>query len=113
MRTLVAVIAAAAVALTVAAAGSTQTGKPSLDLLKRQPLIVLGQHFASRERVRLELSTDDNLVRRARTSTTGSFVVTFGETTLTRCDVIRVVATGSTGDRATLKELPAPACSPG
>jgi hypothetical protein len=106
MRLAAALLAAAALAGTAGATG------PSLQLAARDPLTVSGAGFAPRDRVTLDLS---GVVRRhARTTATrtGTFSIDFGLAT-SRCDLIRVVAVGSSGGRAVLKRLPGPACSSG
>lgn len=109
-----ALAAAAVLAAALAAAqgvDATQSGA-TLRLLTRAPLAVRGYGFAARERVRLDLRGDAVAQRRTTTTATGTFVVRFSDVTLTRCDTVRLVAIGASGDRATLKLLPAPACLP-
>jgi hypothetical protein len=48
--------------------------------------------------------------RPVRASRAGRFVVIFAGATVGRCDLVRVIATGGRGSRATLKILPPPAC---
>jgi hypothetical protein len=113
MRTLVFIAVAAAVAATaVSAGGVTERPGESLRLVSLQPLRVQGQHFVPGERVRVELSGIARKRVRVVTTGTGSFRVRFHGVAATRCDVIRVVAIGSSGSRARFKYLPAPACLP-
>jgi hypothetical protein len=93
-----------------AAASAGSTGKASLRLASYQPLTVHGQRFVARERVRLEVFGVARVTRRVVASRTGAFAVRFADVRVTRCDLVRVVATGGSGSRAALKFLPAPAC---
>lgn len=107
-------IVAVAFAIGVAGIGnaSGKAAKPSLRLMTRQPLVVQGQHFGSRERVRVRVSGDASASRSVRATEAGSFGVRFADIAVDRCSVIRVVAIGGSGRQATLKTLPSPACNP-
>jgi hypothetical protein len=83
--------------------------KPTLQLVRPAPLQVRGRGFEPGELVRLKLN--DQRATRAKASAGGSFVASFG-LSVSRCDAIRIVASGSSGSRAVLKVLPAPACNP-
>lgn len=109
----VVVLATAVAVIAAATAASAPFGSATLRLVRIKPLTVAGQHFAPRERIRVVLSGDRSAVRRTKANPSGAFTVTFGDTGLTRCDTYRVVATGARGNSATLKHLPALACSPG
>lgn len=113
VRTLAFIAFAAAVAGAALNAGAVaERPGESLRLLSLQPLRIQGQHFAAREHVRVDLSGSARKRVRVVTTGTGSFTVRFHGIVATRCDVIRVVAIGSSGSRARLKYLPAPACLP-
>lgn len=68
-------------------------------------MTVRGDHFRPRERVRLEARADKI---RATADRHGVFIATIPGAT--RCDVTRILATGSGGSRAVLKLLPPRAC---
>ena len=70
-----------------------------------------GLNFQAGERVRVILSAQDVLVRRAKASAAGSFVVSFGQVSIGRCEAFGVRAVGDRDSRAVLK-LPQPACLP-
>jgi hypothetical protein len=103
----------AAIALSAAppafAATSDRDGA-TLRLRDRAPLVVAGSGFLRGERVRIVLSGETAARGIVRAGRAGAFVVTFADTTVHRCDLVRVVATGGRGSRATLKVLPPPAC---
>jgi hypothetical protein len=108
-----ALVAAAGLALAgTSAAKIDRSAKASLRLASLSPLAVRGAGFAPRERVRVDLSGAVTARRRIVAGPTGAFAVRFDGVVLTRCDLVRVVATGSRGSRATLKLLPSPACLP-
>jgi hypothetical protein len=103
------------VVLAVGVGASTAGGtaqKASLRITDRDPLTLRGEGFQSRERVSIALSAPVQRRKMTRASATGSLRVTFLEISATRCDSVRAVAVGGAGSRATLKLLPAPACSP-
>jgi hypothetical protein len=106
----------AAIALTGAlvptGAAAAQDDAPTLRLRDRSPVAVTGVGFERGERVRVTLLRETNARKIVRASRAGAFVVTFASTTVTRCDVVRVIATGGRGSRAALKILPPPACIP-
>lgn len=83
--------------------------KASLQLMRSAPLQVRGRGFEPGEVVRLKVN--DRRATRAKASSRGFFVASFG-LGVSRCDAVRVVAAGSSGSRAVLKLLPAPACNP-
>jgi hypothetical protein len=86
--------------------------KASLRIVDRDPLTLRGDNFKARERVRINLSAPLSERRVTRASATGSFRATFLEISAARCDSVRAVAVGGAGSQATVKILPAPACSP-
>lgn len=101
--------AAGTLALALATgAGATPSSPPKLRLVDMSPLKVAGTRFRPVERIRVTLTRDGaRTVRRATTTTRGTFLVSFG--TLTRFDpcndLFTVVAVGGRGDRAELKYL--------
>jgi hypothetical protein len=111
MRVLGVALAAATLAL-FAGMSSTAApaGKASLQLLTLQPLTVRGQGFAARERVRIEVYGVARATRRLTATRFGTFRTRFDGVTATRCDMVRLVAVGGAGSRASTKMLPAPAC---
>jgi hypothetical protein len=109
MRTLLAVGVAAL--LTAGTAGAAQS-KPALRLAKLQPLTVEGRNFRAREHVKVQVLAPTTAVRKAVANMSGSFVVKFPDIPATRCDMVRVVATGAGNRRVVLKMLPSPACAP-
>jgi hypothetical protein len=100
---------AAAVLAGLGSAGTTQTAR--LRLVTTSPLTVAGTGFQSRERTRVNATSEfaTETVRVIATRT-GTFRVTFAELAAGRCDLVRVVATGRAGSTVVLKRLPAPAC---
>jgi hypothetical protein len=102
-----------AAALTVGGTTGAQSNtRASLRLVSLDPVAVHGAGFASRERVRVDLSGAASERRRTFAARNGSLSVRFAGVHATRCDVIRVVAVGSRGSRTVLKYLPSPACLP-
>ena len=83
---------------------------PSIALTARAPLTVRGLRFHAGERVRVTVSGTGTVSRWTRATRSGTFAVRFDGVTVTRCELIRVVAVGGSGSRAGLKTLPAPAC---
>jgi hypothetical protein len=81
--------------------------KPSLRVTGSAPLEVRGNHFRSRESVRL---TAGKRSLRTKANGNGYFVVTIPGSN--RCNTVRVLATGSAGSYAVVKLLPSPACMP-
>jgi len=66
-------------------------------------------HFKSLERTTVTLN--GRWVRRTQTNREGSFVLTFENVTIGRCDGYRVTAIGSKGTKVVLHP-PAPMCAP-
>jgi hypothetical protein len=112
MRRLVVYVAVILTGAALFTAPARAADDPTLRLRDRSPLVVGGAGFERGERVRMTLYGDENARRSVRASRRGTFVITFAGTTFTRCDVVRVVATGGAGSRAVLKMLPPPACMP-
>jgi hypothetical protein len=109
VRVVVAIVAATAL---VVAAGATAglDGRPSLGLLTMHPLTLQGSNFDARERVLVQAIGKAGASRRIVATRSGTFVVRFDSVRASRCELIRAVAIGAGGSRATLKYLPAPAC---
>ncbi len=105
-------VAIGAAILTLAAFGAGSAPKPSLRIQRMAPLQVSGAHFRSHEHVRVTAVIGETKnVNRLRASGRGAFRTTF-PIGAGRCNSVRVVAISSSGSRATLKRLPAPACMP-
>jgi hypothetical protein len=95
-------------ALALATPAASAPG-PALKLRSLQPFSVRGLHFKSLERVTVTLN--GRWVRRVRTSSYGSFAVTFKDVMIGRCDGYRVKALGSKGTIVVLHPPP-PMCAP-
>jgi len=112
MRTaaLLGICATAAVVVlgfTVLGGSPARTGRPALHVVRNAPLTVRGEHFRSREQVRV---TTAKKVTRTKADGRGTFVVTIRG--VSRCDMVRVLARGSAGSYAIVKLLPSPMCLP-
>jgi hypothetical protein len=104
-RALVLLLATGALTTGAAAASPTTRSavKPALKLTRNSPLQVQGVHFKIRQRVRVTASNGkDTLVRFARTTRRGTFLVDFGAFATDGCSPISLKAVGTRGDRATL-----------
>jgi hypothetical protein len=108
----VSVIALIAVSSIAVASASGTSQKQSLRVIDRDPLALRGEGFKPRERVRVTISAPVVERKLTRATRSGTFRVTFLEVSTTRCDMVRAVAVGGMGSRATVKYLPAPACAP-
>ena len=104
------VLAVLALAAALASAAAAAPPKPHLRASSGQPLVVFGSHFRAHERVKLVVHAARVLTFHAR-ARHGSFTVHAGVVPAPRCIVVRIVATGSRGSRATLR-LPRPECPP-
>jgi hypothetical protein len=115
-RLLVTVVCVLTVALP--AAGAVSRPKPTITFVTTTPLVVKGQHFKAREKVRLVLwASGSSSSRTTRASLNGAFTTSFGEVDIVvdRCGgELFVVATGGAGSRAMLGlqplKLPQPDC---
>jgi hypothetical protein len=95
----------------VGLARTAQTAR--LRLVTLNPLTVAATGFHSRERERVTAtSAGATQTVRVIATRTGSFRVTFGELTPSRCDLVRVVAVSRAGTTVVLKRLPLVACMP-
>jgi hypothetical protein len=110
MRTLAVIGAVSLVLAASAAGGSEARGKPTLKLVSGTALTLRGAHFATRERVRVTVTTDRRLTKRVTASGSGAFVVRF-DLVYDRCSGLFALATGTEGSRATLK-MPQLGCPP-
>jgi hypothetical protein len=95
------------VASVAAASASAVARAPSLKIERATPLVVRGLGFHAREIVTVTTSIGH---LRVRTTATGGFVASF-RTGTDRCSGGRIVALGTTGDRAVLR-LPQLMCAP-
>ena len=112
MRALILVgacVAAAALifGFTTFGGGSAEAARPTLRVVKSVPLEVRGEHFRSGEKVRV---TAGKRAVSTRANGDGYFVITIRGAD--RCDITRVLARGSAGSYAVVKQLPAPMCAP-
>ena len=98
--------------IVVSSAGGTSQKQTALRVVDRDPLTLRGEGFRTRERVRVTLSAPVAERKLVRATALGTFRTTFPQVSSTRCDMVRAVAVGGQGSRATLKLLPAPACAP-
>ena len=85
----------------------TKAAKPTLRIVKSAPTKVRGEHFRPREPVRI---TAGKRALRTTASGNGYFMVTIPGSS--RCDSSRVLARGSAGSHAVVKQLPSPECLP-
>jgi hypothetical protein len=110
MRTLT--VFAAVVAGGVFGVCTASANAPALLTLQaRDPVTIRGVGFRPAERVRISLAQRGAL-KVVRAGRGGSFLVVFPSGGTSRCDLVRIVALGGSGSRATLKVLPSPACLP-
>jgi hypothetical protein len=84
-----------------------KAAKPTLRIVKSAPTKIRGEHFRAREAVRV---TAGKRALRTKASGDGTFVVTIPGAS--RCDSTRVLARGSAGSYAVVKQLPSPECLP-
>jgi len=90
---------------------SAQVRQPTLSLVSRSPLTVRGAEFRARERVHVVFyAGEQTKVVFVRATPTGTFVAS-ADVPFTRCNGVRIVATGLLGSRAAVR-LPQPACMP-
>jgi hypothetical protein len=92
---------------TVFSGAPAKAAKPSLRVVQSAPTKVRGDHFRSRETVRV---TAGKRTISTKANGSGYFVITIPASS--RCDITRVVARGTTGSYAIVKVLPAPGCLP-
>jgi hypothetical protein len=96
------------------AAGRPAEAGPTVRLAHRAPALVRGAHFAAHERVRVVLTVGERTprIRHRRTGAYGRFSARFADVVVDRCAGVTIVATGASGDRATLRRGPPPQCPP-
>lgn len=87
--------------------GSAKAAKPTLRILKSMPVKVRGENFRSGETVHV---TAGKRALSTRANGDGYFVITIRGAD--RCDSTRILARGSAGSYAVVKQLPAPMCLP-
>lgn len=92
---------------TVFGGGSAKAAKPSLRIVQSTPVKIRGEHFRAGESVRV---TAGKRAVRTKADGNGYFVITIPGSS--RCDSTRVLARGSAGSYAVVKQLPSPACLP-
>jgi hypothetical protein len=114
-----AAIGLAVAALTGALGGAGSAGDrpatagPTVWLTQSTPAIVRGARFKAHERVRVVLTAAGrSRIRRPRTGAYGRFSAKFANVAVDRCSGLEIVATGASGDSATLKRGPGPQCPP-
>lgn len=106
LTVLILILAAALPALAAA-----QVRRPTLSLTSRSPLTVRGAQFRSHEAVHVVFySGEQTKVVFVRATRTGTFVAS-ADVPATRCNGVRIVATGVLGSRAAVR-LPLPMCMP-
>jgi L-asparaginase II len=84
-----------------------KAAKPTLRIVMSAPTEVRGEHFRPREVVRV---TAGKRALRTTANGNGYFIVTIPGSG--RCDSTRVLARGSAGSYAVVKQLPSPECLP-
>ncbi len=104
-------LAAAVTALTLAPAGGAgSAAQPSLRVVKRTPLTVVGSNFNAAEKVVLTVAWQGTHRLKRIATAAGTFRATFTDVGVSRCDRLTGRAAGSKGSNATVKLLPAPGC---
>ena len=102
-------VAAVALVLgfTLFGGNSAQAAKPSLRIVQSAPTKVRGEHFRGGENIRV---TAGKRAVTTKANGNGYFVITIPGSD--RCNSGRILARGSAGSYAVVKQLPAPACMP-
>jgi hypothetical protein len=85
--------------------GAKAPAKPSLQVINQAPMTIEGHGFRSRESVRVSAAGRQ---WRSRTGARGSFTLTLRGAN--HCKIVRILAVGSNGSRASLRIVPA--CAP-
>ena len=101
----------ASVAALAAGDAATASTNATLSLVGRRPVVLEGRYFHPRERVRVTLQMGTTRIKDVRTGNSGSFTVTFANTSLPHCGGVFARARDSQGRTASLK-IPLPACQP-
>jgi hypothetical protein len=92
---------------TVFGGSEAKAAKPSLRIVQSAPIKVRGEHFRANENVRV---SNGKQTVRTKANGNGYFVITIPGSS--RCDSTRVLARGSAGSYAVVKQLPSPQCLP-
>ena len=92
------------------AISTAAVSRPSLVVVKRQPLTVQGRHLKPHAHVRVTLTSSGQTTRRVTVGRSGRFTVTFTQT-LDRCTQWTVRVTQS-GRAAVIVRGPNPQCTP-
>jgi hypothetical protein len=102
-------VAAVALVLgfTAFSGSDARAAKPALRIVQKAPTKVRGEHFRAREAVRV---TAGKRSVSTKANGDGYFVITIPGSG--RCDSSRVLARGSAGSYAVVKQLPSPQCLP-
>jgi hypothetical protein len=114
MRIALIVVTALMLAVSGSAMSTPDASKPTratLGLADTAPLKLRGRGFHARERVRVSVSAERRATKRVVATAAGSFVVTFADISVDRCNGLVAVAVGRRGSRATYKQ-PQPLCPP-
>jgi hypothetical protein len=82
--------------------GSEAAAKPSLQVLRQAPMTIQGHGFRSQESVRVSAAGRQ---WHPKAGARGSFVLTLRGAN--HCKIVRIVAVGSNGSRASLRIVPA------
>lgn len=102
VRSLAALVATAA-AVALASPAAAVAPAPVLRLEQGQPLVLIGTHFAGRERITVTVHARQPYLRRIVSRANGSFRVSFGVVSAARCAGLIAAAVGASGDRASLR----------
>ena len=86
--------------------GSETATKASLQVIRQTPMTIQGRGFRSQESVRVSAAGRQ---WHSKAGARGSFVLTLRGAK--PCRIVRIVAVGSRGSRATLRIIPARACA--
>lgn len=81
---------------------SSQTGRPTLKLMRPSPLQVKATGFHAAERVRVVAVVDRRITKRVSASALGAFTLRFPGVSVDRCSGFAIFAVGARGSRASL-----------
>jgi len=101
----------AAIAIGMGSAGAAQR-PPVVRVARLDPVTVQGARFRARERVTVTYTGSVRRTRVVVTSQSGSFSARFAGVTDDPCTGFSLSALGASGDRATARHKPLPACPP-
>jgi len=85
---------------------------PTLRIVQRDPLVITGQHFRSRELVTVTVVAKHTWIRARRATLQGTWRMRLDGVFVSHCDAVFVTAVGRSGSRARLKFPQLPACIP-